>query len=108
MNKLRNTEEFYNAVEQDKLSIVYFYTLWCPDCFMMRPALPRLEKDYPEMTFYSFNRDKDNQLAMHLEIYGIPSFLIFRNGEEIGRYVDKKRKSYIEVKTFIDGVLTKE
>jgi len=108
MIKLKNTEDFYAAVERNKLCIVYFYTLWCPDCFVMKPVLPRLEKEYPEIKFYFMNRDKDVQLAKHLEIYGIPSFLVFENGDEIGRYVDKKRKSYIEVKTFIDGVLTKE
>lgn len=108
MIKLKTTEQFYKAIEKNELCIVYFYTLWCPDCFVMRPALPQLEKDYPNMKFYSFNRDKDTQLAKHLEIYGIPSFLLFDKGDEIGRYVDKKRKTYLEVKTFIDGVLTKE
>lgn len=108
MIKLTNTQEFYEAVEQNKLMIVYFYTKWCPDCFMMIPALPRLEKAYPNITFYKFDRDTDIDLARHLEIYGIPSFLLFNNGDEIGRYVDKLRKSYIEVKTFIDEALTKE
>lgn len=108
MKKLTSTQAFYEAVEENKLCIIYFYTIWCPDCFMMRPALPRLEKEYKNITFYSFNRDKDIHLARHLEIYGIPSFLIFNNGDEIGRYVDKKRKSFIEVKTFIDQVLAKE
>ena len=108
MIKLANTEEFYKAVEEDKTCIVYFYTKWCPDCFIIKQALPRLEKEYPGITFYSFDRDKDINLAKHLEIYGIPSFLIFQNGDEIGRYVDKRRKSYIEVKTFIDKVLAKE
>ena len=108
MKKLHNTKEFYEAVEDGKLCIVYFYTKWCPDCFMMKPALPRLEKEYPDITFYKFDRDKDIQLARHLEIYGIPSFLVFHKGDEIGRYVDKLRKSYLQVKTFIDEVLPKE
>ncbi len=108
MKKLNNTQEFYEAIESGELLIVYFYTKWCPDCFMMRPALPRLEEEYPHIKFYKFDRDKDIQLALHLEIYGIPSFLIFKDGEEIGRYVDKFRKTYIQVKTFIDEVLTKE
>lgn len=108
MNKLKTTKNFYEAVEKNELCIIYFYTIWCPDCFVMKPVLPRLEKDYPAIKFYSMNRDKDIQLAKHLEIYGIPSFLMFDNGDEIGRYVDKRRKSYIEVKTFIDQVLTKE
>jgi thiol-disulfide isomerase/thioredoxin len=108
MIKLKSTQEFYEAVENNKLSIVYFYTKWCPDCFVIKPALPRLEKDYSSITFYSFDRDKDINLARHLEIFGIPSFLMFKDGDEIGRYVDKRRKSYIEVKAFIDDILAKE
>lgn len=108
MKKLTSVKEFYEVVEENKLIIVYFYTKWCPDCFVIRPVLPRLEKEYQNIIFYSMDRDKDIQLSRHLEIYGIPSFLIFDKGEEIGRYVDKRRKSYIEVKTFIDQVLAKE
>ena len=51
MNKLKSTKEFYEAVEEKKLSIVYFYTKWCPDCFMIKPALPRLEKEFPNIIF---------------------------------------------------------
>ena len=108
MIKLKNTKEFYEAVEQDQISIVYFYTKWCPDCFAIKPVLPRLEQEFNKVTFYSFDRDKDINLAKHLEIYGIPSFLVFKDGEEIGRYVDKLRKTYLQVRTFIEEVLPKE
>lgn len=45
-------------------------------------------------------------LAKHLEIYGIPSFLVFKDHDEVGRLVNKLRKSYKEVKTFIENVIT--
>ena len=107
LKKLKNLKEFYEVVETEEKVVVYFYTTFCPDCILMKPHLGRLEKDFPEYHFYSCNRDKFIDLAKHLEIYGIPSFLVFENGDEIGRLVNKYRKSYIEVKTFIDNTITK-
>ena len=77
MKKIESTEEFYSVVETKELVLVYFYTKWCPDCFMVKPFLPRLVKGYPQMKFVKMDRDTDIELARHLEIYGIPSFLIF-------------------------------
>lgn len=108
MKKIKSTEEFYSIVESKKLVLVYFYTKWCPDCFMVKPFLPRLVKEYPQMEFVKVDRDTDIELSRHLEIYGIPSFLIFNKGEELDRFVDKFRKSYVEVKSFIDKTLITE
>lgn len=106
MKEITNLKQFYDIAEKGPKAIVYFYTKWCPDCFATKPHLPRLEKEYPMIEFYSMDRDVDIDLARHLEIFGIPSFLFFENGEEIGRYVDKKRKSYDEIKTFIDRTIS--
>jgi thiol-disulfide isomerase/thioredoxin len=70
---------------------------------MIRPYLGRLEQDFPDHTFISIDRDKFIDLAKHLEIYGIPSFLVFQDGDEIARLVNKLRKTYQEVKTFIES-----
>jgi thiol-disulfide isomerase/thioredoxin len=103
MNKINNLAEFYEVVEKDELSLIYFYTTWCPDCFATKLYMPRLIKDYSNIKFYAVNRDELIDLSSHLGIYGIPSFLIYKNGEELGRFVSKLRKSYIEVKEFIDN-----
>ena len=108
MKKIESTEEFYSLIESKELTLVYFYTKWCPDCFMVKPFLPRLVKEYPQLKFLKMNRDADIELSRHLQIYGIPSFIIFNNGEEKGRFVSKLRKSYIEVKSFIDKTLSPE
>lgn len=92
-------------IENEEKVILYFYTTFCPDCIILKPFLSRLESDFPNYTFYSLNRDKHLELAKHLEIYGIPSFLVFENGNETGRLVNKLRKSYIEVKTFIESTI---
>ncbi len=105
MNKINDTKSFYEVVEKDELTLVYFYTKWCPDCFMVKPFLPRLEEDFKQVSFYKMDRDTDIELARHLHIYGIPSFLIFKGGEEIGSFVSKNRKTYLEVYNFIKSTI---
>lgn len=106
MKNLSTLKEVYDVIENEEKVILYFYTKFCPDCILLKPYLSRLEKDFQEYNFYGLNRDKHLELAKHLEIYGIPSFLVFRNNEEIGRLVNKLRKSYIEVKTFIENTIS--
>lgn len=101
MKKINNLKEFYDLIENNDKVIFYWHTKWCPDCFAIKPHLGKLEEDFADYDFYSINRDLDIELAKHLNIFGIPSFQIYKDHEEIGRFVDKKRKSYIEVKEFI-------
>lgn len=105
MNDIKSMKEFYDIIEQGHDTVIYWYTTWCPDCFAIKPHLPRLEQDFPEATFCAFDRNIDIDLARHLEIYGIPSFLVFRNGVETSRYVDKYRKTYDQVKAFLTEAL---
>lgn len=105
MKTLQSLKEFYDEIESEKKVIYYWHTKWCPDCFVLIPFLGKLEKAFPEFTFYKIDRDNYIDLARHLEIYGIPSFLVFDNGDEIGRLVNKNRKSYREIKNFIEGVI---
>lgn len=107
MKEIKTLKQFYDVVEQKPKVLVYWYTKWCPDCFVTKPHLPRLEQEFKDIEFYSMDRDVDINLAKHLEIFGIPSFLLFEQGEEVGRYVDKKRKSYDQIKTFINETQTK-
>lgn len=102
MNLLDNMEEFYEAIEQDKKTVVYFFTKWCPDCFVLKPYLSKFEKTFPDVAFYKMNRDKDIELSKHLNIFGIPSFLVYEKGESLGRLVNKKRKSSGEIIAFIE------
>lgn len=105
MKQVSNTQEFYEVIEKHDLVVVYWYTPWCPDCFVIKPHLSRLEEEFPTVQFYKMNRDSDIALAKHLEIYGIPSFTVYKNQDEIGRLVNKKRKTFDEVKTFIENLL---
>ena len=101
MKTINNLQEFDQVINQEQMVVIYFYTKWCPDCFAVKPFLPRLESEFSNALFYQMDRDIDIELARHLNIFGIPSFLIYQKGDEQGRFVSKNRKTYDEVKQFI-------
>ncbi|WP_164475136.1 thioredoxin family protein, partial [Levilactobacillus brevis] len=64
-----------------------------------------IEQEFKDYTFISVDRDENTELAQELNIFGIPSFVIFRDGQEIGRLVNKDRKTKEEVENFITNTI---
>lgn len=103
MEKLQSKEQF-EQLKNEERTIFMFSADWCPDCKVLEPVLPRLEADYPEYHFIHVDRDEFLELCQELDIFGIPSFVAFHDGEEAGRFVSKDRKTLEEIEDFINGI----
>ncbi|MDR2464786.1 MAG: thioredoxin family protein [Streptococcaceae bacterium] len=85
--------------------VVLFFTAgWCGDCRFIHPQLPEIEAEFPEFTFVEIDRDKFIDLAIQWDIFGIPSFVALREGKEVGRYVNKERKTKAQITEFLKGL----
>ena len=85
--------------------VVLFFTAdWCPDCRFIKPAMPKIEQDFSDYTFYEVDRDENIDLAAELNVFGIPSFIVYDNGKEIGRFVNKDRKTKQQVEDFLNNL----
>ncbi len=85
--------------------VVLFFTAdWCPDCRFINPAMPEIEQDFSDYTFYEVDRDENIDLAAELNVFGIPSFIVYDNGKEIGRFVNKDRKTKQQVEDFLNNL----
>lgn len=85
--------------------VVLFFTAdWCPDCRFIKPAMPEIEQDFNDYTFYEVDRDENIDLAAELNVFGIPSFIVYDNGKEIGRFVNKDRKTKQQVEDFLNNL----
>ncbi|QHA92920.1 thioredoxin family protein [Bacillus sp. N1-1] len=103
MKKFEKHEEYLEAIKEGK-SVLLFSADWCPDCRVIEPFLPELEEEYSEMDFYYVDRDDHIELCQEMDIFGIPSFVAFKDGEETGRFVSKMRKSKEEIEEFLTSV----
>lgn len=101
--KISTLEEFENA-SQNKNAMMVFSTTWCPDCHFLKTYIHDLVEQNQDWTFYYIDRDELVDLCIDLEIMGIPSFVAYDEGNEIGRLVNKLRKTQEEVQEFIDNL----
>ncbi len=87
-------ENFTERVMEAELPVVvYFWADWCPPCKWMAPIIKEVASEYKE-TFLIAKLDADrNRLTFHkYRIQAIPTFIVFRNGKIIGRFVGGMQK----------------
>lgn len=70
----------------------------------MEPFLPQIEAEHPDYTFVHIDRDEYIDLCQQLDVFGIPSFIAYEDGKELGRFVSRDRKTKEEVDQFIDSL----
>lgn len=100
MQTLQSVEQF-ETLKQGH-TIFVFSASWCPDCTFIDPFMPEVEAAYPQYTFVDVNRDDFIDLCTQLDVFGIPSFVAFKDGVEAGRFVNRDRKTQVQIEAFID------
>lgn len=98
-----NLKDLTKQLENGKY-MLFFTADWCPDCRFIKPAMPAIEAEYPEYTFLQVDRDENIDLAGEMGIMGIPSFVAYSDGQEIGRFNNGDRKTKAEVVNFINSL----
>lgn len=81
--------------------VLEFEAGWCPDCSFIKPKMPEIEADFPSYHFIQVDRDHNLKVAKDLNIYGIPSFLVYQDGRQVASLVNKDRKTKQEVEDFL-------
>lgn len=104
MIKPKNLEELAGYVEKGQ-NIFFFTADWCGDCRFIKPAMPEIDAEFPEWTIVEVDRDEFIDVASKWSILGIPSFVIIKDGKELGRLVNKDRKTKEEITTFIHNTI---
>ena len=79
----------------------FFVADWCGDCRYIYPALPEIEEANPEFTFIRVDRDEYMELAKLWDVYGIPSLVVLDKDKEIGRFVNRYRKTKGQINDFL-------
>jgi thiol-disulfide isomerase/thioredoxin len=100
MKKLESIAQYKDIIKNK--SVLLFSADWCPDCSVIEPILPEIEDAYSSISFYYVDRDQFIDLCVELDVFGIPSFIAYQDGKEIGRFVSKDRKTKEEIENFFN------
>ena len=77
--------------------LVDFWSSWCPPCKMVEPVIDKLEKEYAgKLKVCKINVDKYPSIAAKYNIKGVPTFIIFKDGEIIFRDFGAKSENQLK------------
>lgn len=79
---------FERLIDTENPVLVEFWAAWCAPCRVMQPSLHRLRENFREsLTLWEVNADEVPDLVRRLGIYGLPTMILYRHGQEVTRRV---------------------
>ena len=68
--------------------LVDFWADWCGPCKMLAPVIEELAEEFEgKVTIGKLDTDASGQTAMAYGITAIPTVILFRDGEEVTRFI---------------------
>lgn len=81
-----SAEEFERTIAEGGAAVVDVYARWCGPCQVLAPELEKVaEKMGERITFMKMDSDVEQDIASRLEVYALPTLLLYKDGELVKR-----------------------
>ena len=91
---------FNEIIQSETPTLVDFFATWCGPCRMMAPILDDVKNELGEkVRILKIDVDKSPQVADQFKIRGVPTFILFKNGE-----VQWRKSGGMDRTTLIRGI----
>jgi thioredoxin 1 len=90
-------EKFNTLISSPTPVLVDFYADWCGPCKAMGPAIQAVGKDVEgKARVIKVNIDKNQAAAMQYDVRAVPTFIIFKQGQQVWRHSGMIDKNTLE------------
>ncbi|MEQ1625449.1 MAG: thioredoxin [Sediminibacterium sp.] len=85
------------VIGSDKVTVIDLWAEWCGPCRMMTPIIEELATEYEGRAVVGkLNVDENPEIPTNYNVRGIPTFLIFKNGELKEKVVGAQSKKFLQ------------
>lgn len=85
------------ALKRPGIWLVEFGAAWCPPCRLIEPILESMALAHAgALGVAQIDGDAESELASRFGVRGLPTLLLFRDGEVIGQRVGALRRDALE------------
>lgn len=85
------------VISSDKVTVIDLWAEWCGPCRMMTPVIEELATEYAGRAVVGkLNVDENPEVPTNYNVRGIPTFLIFKNGELKEKVVGAQSKKFLQ------------
>ena len=79
------TKENFRDMVAEGTTLVDLWGTDCQTCMALMPDVERLATERDDVKVVKLEAPKARRLCMELRVLGLPAFLLFHDGEEVGR-----------------------
>jgi thioredoxin 1 len=93
--------KFTSIINEDKVTMVDFYAVWCGPCKAMAPDVLRLKKDYEgKANVLKIDAEDKLDIAQQFQLQGYPTTIFFKKGKVVANELGYR--NYDQLKAIID------
>ena len=97
MPTVKSTDEtFEKMIKDNKVVVTDFWASWCNPCLMIAPHLKAISDEMKEVVVAKHNIDEEPNTPTKFGVRGIPTMLLFKDGELASTKVGATTKSNIQ------------
>ena len=96
MATIKSTDEnFDNLIKENKICLIDFWASWCGPCVQVAPILEEISNEMKDIAVIKHNIDDEPNSPTRFGVRGIPTMLLFKDGELASTKVGATPKSDI-------------